>query len=126
MPGFVHIDIGADDPERAARFYNRVFGWTVTRLEGPVPYWLVTPPDGSGPGAGIAQREQDWQRAIPTIGVASADATADAVLREGGEIVVPRTDIPGVGALITFRDSEGNVMSALESAPDSQSGNQAV
>src|SRR5690349_10435630 len=87
MPGFVHIDIGADDPERAARFYNRVFGWTVTRLEGPVPYWLVTPPDGSGPGAGIARREQDWQRAIPTIGVASADATADAVLREGGEIV---------------------------------------
>jgi uncharacterized protein len=117
MPGFVHIDIGADDPERAARFYNRVFGWTVTRLEGPVPYWLVTPSDGSGPGAGIARREQDWQRAIPTIGVSSVDATTEAILREGGEVVVPRTDIAGVGALVTFRDSEGNVMSALESAP---------
>jgi predicted enzyme related to lactoylglutathione lyase len=113
MPGFVHVDIGAEDPERAARFYNRVFGWTVTKLEGPVPYWLVTPGEG-GPGAGIAKREQSWQTAIPTIEVASADATADAVVSEGGQILVPRTAMPGVGLLITFRDSEGNVLSALE------------
>ena len=43
MPAFVHMDIAADDPERAARFYNRVFGWDITKLEVPVPYWLVTP-----------------------------------------------------------------------------------
>ena len=50
MPGFVHFDIAADDPERAAGFYNRVFGWTITKLAGPTPYWLVTPTDGFGPG----------------------------------------------------------------------------
>jgi predicted enzyme related to lactoylglutathione lyase len=50
MSGFVHIDMGAEDPERAARFYNRVFGWTVTKLEGPVLYWLVTPPAKVGQG----------------------------------------------------------------------------
>jgi predicted enzyme related to lactoylglutathione lyase len=38
MPGFVHVDIAADDPERAAGFYSRVFGWTITKLAGPTPY----------------------------------------------------------------------------------------
>jgi predicted enzyme related to lactoylglutathione lyase len=114
MPGFVHVDIAADDPERAAEFYRRVFGWTVTRLEGPVPYWLLSPPDGQGPGAGIAKREQPWQGATPTIDVASAAAIGESIAREGGTILVPPTPIPGVGTLVTFRDSEGNVLAALE------------
>jgi predicted enzyme related to lactoylglutathione lyase len=114
MPGFVHVDIGADDPERAGRFYNRVFGWTVTKLEGPTPYWLLKPPDGSGPGAGIARREEPWQSVIPTIGVDSADATAAAIVAQGGSIVVPTTSIPGVGLLVTFKDTEGNILAALE------------
>ena len=37
MPKFVHIDIAADDPERAAAFYKNAFGWTIDKLEGPVP-----------------------------------------------------------------------------------------
>lgn len=44
MPKFVHIDIATDDPERAAGFYEKVFGWGVRKLEGPVPYWLKARP----------------------------------------------------------------------------------
>jgi predicted enzyme related to lactoylglutathione lyase len=116
MPGFVHVDIAADDPERAATFYRNVFGWTVSKLDGSQPYWLVTPPDGSGPGAGIAKRELPWQTVTPTIDVASADAVASAVVKEGGTILIPKTAIPGVGELVTFRDTEGNVLAALEAA----------
>lgn len=116
MAGFVHIDIAADDPERAARFYRDVFGWTVTRLDGPEPYWLVTPPDGHGPGAGIARRSFEWQRATPTVDVADAAAAEKAVEAAGGTILIPRTTIPGVGDLVTFRDTEGNVLAALEAA----------
>jgi predicted enzyme related to lactoylglutathione lyase len=114
MPGLVHLDIAADDPERAASFYRNVFGWTVTRLEGPAPYWLLTPPSGSGPGAGIARRENDWQTVTPTFDVPSADDFAATVVREGGTIVAPKTDIPGIGRLVTFRDTEGNILAALE------------
>ncbi|MBI4923709.1 MAG: VOC family protein [Devosia nanyangense] len=119
MPHFVHMDIAADDPERAARFYNRVFGWSVTKLEGPVPYWLVTPPaDAAGPGAGIAKRELAWQGITPTIEVPSADDYTAKIVAEGGTIVTPKTPIPGVGNLVTFKDPEGNVLAILEAAAE--------
>jgi predicted enzyme related to lactoylglutathione lyase len=115
LAGFVHMDIAADDPERAANFYHSVFGFAVTRLEGPEPYWLVTPPDG--PGAGIGKRSLDWQKVTATIDVADVDATAAAVLAQGGRIVIPKTTIPGIGDLLTFEDTEGNILAALQAAP---------
>lgn len=119
MPHFVHIDIAADDPERAAKFYAAVFDWPVTRLEGPVPYWLLgTGQDGTGIGGGIAKRERSWQSMTPTIEVASADDYADKVTKGGGSIIVPKTNIPGVGQLVTCRDPDGNVFAILEPAPE--------
>lgn len=115
MPKFVHIDIAADDPERASRFYSKVFGWDISKLEGPIPYWLVSTCDDPGAvGAGIARREEAWQSATPTIDVPSADEYAARIEAEGGTIVVPRTLIPGVGYLVSFRDTEGNVFAILE------------
>lgn len=116
MPKFVHIDIAADDPSRAIAFYGKVFGWAITKLDGPVPYWLVAtdPKDPAAVGAGIAQRTEPWQAATPTIEVESIDDTTSNILAAGGTIVVPKTAIPGVGQLVTFRDTEGNIMAALE------------
>ncbi len=122
MPRFVHIDISADDPERAAAFYERAFGWAVTKLDGPMPYWLVAvdPSDPAALGAGIGQRTEPWQSTVPTIDVASADQAAAAIVEAGGSIVIPKTPIPGVGQLVTFKDTEGNVMAVLESDPDNR------
>ena len=39
MPRVVHFD--AQDPERAVRFYERVFGWSAQRW-GSEEYWLLT------------------------------------------------------------------------------------
>ena len=117
MAGFVHVDIAADNPERAARFYGKVFGLRVTKLDGPEPYWLIEPESG-GTGGGIARRSFDWQQATPTLEVRDADEATEAIEAEGGTILIPKTAIPGVGSLVTFRDPEGNVMAALEPAPE--------
>ena len=118
MPKFVHVDLAADDPARAADFYAKVFGWEATKLEGPVPYWLLAtdPDDPSAVGAGIGQRDQAWQTVAPTIDVPSADEFSRRIEEAGGTIVVPKTDIPGVGALVTFKDTEGNILTILEPA----------
>jgi len=42
MPRVVHFEIHADDPQRAANFYQGVFGWDIKKWEGPEDYWLVT------------------------------------------------------------------------------------
>ncbi len=118
MPKFVHIDISADDPQRAADFFASVFGWGVQKLEGPVPYWLIratsSPDDATAIGAGIAKREEAWQSVAPTIEVPSVDAYASKIEAAGGTIVQSKTLIAGVGYLVTFKDTEGNVFAILE------------
>jgi predicted enzyme related to lactoylglutathione lyase len=108
MPKFVHIDIAADDPHRAADFFSKVFGWSAQKLDGLVPYWLLRPSskDQTAIGAGVARREEPWQSVMPTIDVPSADLY--------GAIVRPKTLIPGVGYLVTCKDTEGNVFAILE------------
>lgn len=120
MPNFVHLDIAADNPERATRFYQRVFGWKITRLDGPMPYWLVSTGETPAPpiGAGVARREEPWQSVTPTIEVDSVDAYEKKILAEGGAVVVPKTEIAGVGQLLTFKDTEGNIFAILEPAAE--------
>jgi predicted enzyme related to lactoylglutathione lyase len=48
------------------------------------------------------------------------DAVARAVEAHGGTILIPRTLIPTVGHLIFFRDTEGNVMGAMQYDPDAR------
>lgn len=121
MPKFVHIDISADDPSRAAEFYRRAFGWSITKLEGPMPYWLLSadPANPDAVGGGIGQRSEPWQSVVPTIDVPSADQASAAIVDAGGSIVVPKTMIEGVGLLVTFKDTEGNILAALEASSPS-------
>jgi predicted enzyme related to lactoylglutathione lyase len=122
MPKFIHIDISADDPRRAADFFSKVFGWSAQKLEGPVPYWLLrtssAAQDSSAVGAGIGRREEPWQSVTPTIDVPSADEYTDKITAAGGKIVQAKTLIPGVGHLVTFKDTEGNVFAILQPVAD--------
>ena len=36
MSRVIHFDIEADDPQRAAEFYTKVFGWKISKWEGPM------------------------------------------------------------------------------------------
>lgn len=80
----------------------------------PVPCWLVGPGAAEGIGAGIAKRSEPWQTVTPTIEVASADDNQRKIIEAGGTIIVPKPLIPGVGKLVTFKDTEGNIMAILE------------
>jgi predicted enzyme related to lactoylglutathione lyase len=45
------------------------------------------------------------------------DAAARAVEANGGKIVMPRAAIPGVGWIIKFLDTEGNLVCAVKYDP---------
>ena len=42
MSRVVHFELCADDPERAVKFYEEVFGWKIQKWDGPQDYWLAT------------------------------------------------------------------------------------
>lgn len=130
MSNLAHFAINADDVARARQFYERVFGWTFHAWGPPKFYTIQTgTADGSAhaPGApaapavmGALQGRRELiagQRTIGfecTIGVPSIDATEQAVLANGGRIVMARSIISGVGTLMFFQDTEGNVFGAME------------
>ncbi len=49
-----------------------------------------------------------------SIEVADISQTAEAVEQAGGRIVMPVTEIPYVGKLIKFTDTEGNLLCAIQ------------
>ena len=124
MGRVVHFEIHAADPDRAERFYRRVFGWEINRWEGtPVDYRLITTGRDDEPGinGAIVQRrgKVDGQAVtafVCTVNVDDLAAIQASVAEAGGEQVVDRQELEGVGSYAYFKDPEGNIFGAMQSA----------
>ena len=116
----VHFAIQADNVERARAFYEKVFAW---RFEpwGPPDFYRVMTGDDAHPGiegALHARRDPNPGTGMRgyrcTIGVADIDAARAAVVAEGCVLTNDKSTIVGVGSLIEFLDTEGNVVCAMQ------------
>lgn len=120
MPHLAHFAINADDVARAKKFYERVFGWKFSAWGPPKFYQIQTGADGTTqPVHAALQGRRTFEGEAPigyecTISVESIDDTAKKVAAAGGSVVLPKSVIVGVGALMFFRDTEGNVFGAIE------------
>lgn len=119
MPRVVHFEINADDPERAAAFYGKVFGWQIKKWEGPAEYWLVTTGERGEPGidGGIMRRMQPEAGTYTTVDVPSVDEFEEKVRKAGGTIVMGKRPVPGVGWMAYCTDTEGNVFGIMQEDP---------
>lgn len=124
MPNpLAHFAIHADDVERARAFYEAVFGWTFEAW-GPPEFYLVHPGDAEHPSPhGSLQKRQTPVEGAGMIGfectiaVEDLDAITAAVTAHGGDVVFSGVEIPTVGTLAQLRDTEGNVVNAMQYAP---------
>lgn len=117
MPRVVHFEIPTEDPSRALAFYQSVFGWQSQKWDGPEDYWLLTTGAAEQPGinGGLMKRHDPRQPVTNTVDVPSVDDFCAKITQAGGEIVVPKMEIPGVGYLAYFKDTEGNIFGIMES-----------
>lgn len=124
MAQVAHFAINADDVARGKRFYEKVFGWMFEPW-GPPEFYKINMNEKGGEkeepavmGALQKRRELiDGQRTNCfecTISVSSIDKTIAAIVAQGGRIVMKKSTIVGVGHLIFFEDTEGNVAGAME------------
>jgi predicted enzyme related to lactoylglutathione lyase len=116
-----YVSLNADDTARCKGFYEAVFGW---RFEpwGPPGYYLA-----SNTGEGLlcalhGRREQ--KRGVHmagfevTLAVRDLDASIGAIQAAGGRLLMRPAYIEAVGRLVTFEDSEGNLVSAMQYDPE--------
>ena len=117
MTGTVrHIAINADDVGRAKAFYEAVFGWTFQPW-GPPDFFNAQTP--SGVMAAVQKRREivDGVKATAyecTIGVDDLARTLADIEAVGGRVVAGPFDIPTVGRLAFFQDTEGNIAGVMQ------------
>ena len=116
MPRIVHFDIPSDNPERAQKFYQDVFGWEFAKWDGPMEYWMVKTGENDTPGinGGLARRMPGQIGMINTIDIPSIDEYIIKIQSNGGQILVSKTEIPGVGHYATCMDTEGNIFGIIQ------------
>lgn len=122
MPRVIHFEMVADNPERAAKFYTDTFGWKVEKWEGPMEYWLIStgPEEEPGIDGGMARRSEEASGTENTIGVDSVDEAVAKVEANGGQIIRPKSAVPGVGWLAYCEDTEGNRFGLMQDDPQAQ------
>jgi predicted enzyme related to lactoylglutathione lyase len=116
MPRPTHFEIPSDNPQKAADFYTKVFGWKITKWDGPTEYWLVSTGDALEPGidGGLLKKQHPDQPCVNTITVPDLGKTMETVLSAGGSMCVPKMAIPGVGWLAYFKDLDENIFGAMQ------------
>jgi predicted enzyme related to lactoylglutathione lyase len=126
MDPVVHFEMPAENKERMSKFYTKAFGWQTNQL-GPEmgEYVLVTTTEvdekmmPKKPGAingGFFQKTDDVASQYPSV-VIQVDDIKDSikkVQKAGGKISGEPMEIPGVGLIVSFFDTEGNRVSMLQ------------
>lgn len=114
----VHFEYHSSDPQRAQTFFENVFGWKFSAWNGPEEYWLVHTGDNSlGINGGLMRSRDGQPRTVNTVQVQHLETTVGLAEKNGGQIVVPRMPIPGVGWLAYLVEPTGNLLGIMQ--PDS-------
>ncbi|MDG0857190.1 VOC family protein [Pelomonas puraquae] len=115
-----HFAINAADVDRAKAFYEAVFGWRIEPW-GPPDFYQVKDAGQGLLGALQARREIVAGKPMfgfeASFGVEDLQATIQAIMTAGGRIVMQPYRIDGVGELIFFEDTEGNLAGAMQYVP---------
>ena len=129
MDPVVHFEMPYDDPKRLARFYTAAFGWKTRMLgEEMGGYVLAATSESSADGTprkpgringGFFPRKPLWPAQYPSVVIAVGDIkqAMAKVASAGGEVLDKPMDIPGIGAYVSFTDTEGNRVGMLQPLP---------
>ncbi len=110
MPRVIHFELQSSKPQETADFYSSIFGWKFDKWSGPEEYWLITTGDDKqhGINGGMMKRHGDINF-VNTIDVPSIEEYALRVTAGGGQVVVPKSAISGIGWQAYCKDPDGNV-----------------
>ncbi len=114
MSKVIHFEIPADDPKRAIKFYEDVFGWEIEKWE-QGEYWLVSTGPEDEPGInGAIMPKENGGTVRDTISVDSYEEFAKKIESQGGKMLTEKMTIPGMGFNGLFKDTEGNEFGIIE------------
>ena len=119
MNNIVYFEIQSSNLPRDIDFYQTVFGWKFTKVEGlPIEYYQIETENMSG---GLLKRPAE----VPpthcgtnaftcSVLVENFDAASNKILEAGGQIAMPKFSIPGRCWQGYFLDLDQNTFGLVE------------
>lgn len=123
MASVTTFEIHASEPERSARFYEAVLGWSfVEHTFGDTTFWeIVTDSDGAGAKGRMIQRMGPAPQAgAPVMGavltvdvddISAVLARADEI---GASVAMAKFVLPGIGWAAYLHDPDTNVFGLFQ------------
>jgi predicted enzyme related to lactoylglutathione lyase len=119
MNNVAYFEIQAKDLQKAVKFYQEVFGWKFTRDESiPIEYWRI---ETEGARGGLLPRpaeepapQSGTNAFVCSMQVENFDVTADKILKNGGQVALPKFAVPGKCWQGYFLDTEGNTFGLFQ------------
>ena len=129
MNPVVHFELPAEDTNRAADFYENTFGWQLQRLGEDMGNYIIAttaeladngfPKEPGRINGGMFTRSEGSQHPSFVIAVDDIREHMKKIEAGGGKILGGMTpgepdDVPGVGLVCSFVDTEGNRLSIIQ------------
>ncbi len=114
----VHFEIPAYEPSKIARFYEQLFGWKFTKMEGGnMDYWLISHKDSTSPYetmGGLYKPQQGKSQGILNyFSVKSIDDSLKQASSLGATVVMPKQET-GRGHFAILTDPNGNTFALFQ------------
>ncbi len=122
MGRVTHFELPTTDSAKSRKFYETVFGWQFTKWgEGSMEYWLIKTGEAGTPGidGGLGGAANDLKGTVNTVEVDNIDEALQKAEANGGQVIMPKDEIPGVGLLAYVREPGGAVVGIFQDLPHS-------
>ena len=107
-------EIATSDLDGAHQFYSEVFGWNIRKEEGQDFEYRHFSDGGGEDVGGVYEMNAEMfgghappPHFITYISVDDVDKTCEEVVKRGGQVHRPPTDIPGTGRMAVLSDPQG-------------------
>jgi uncharacterized protein len=110
----VHFEIGTRNSKKSKAFYAALFGWSI---ESHGPANMVDTGSAEGIQGNIAAPDEEPKSYVTFyVQVPNIETALTEVTKLGGKVLVPATDVPGMGQFAWFADLDGNAIGLWKSA----------
>lgn len=113
-----HTELATTDPAATQRFLEKIFGWKFDKVKTPTGDLRTYRTPGGSQGSVRPVQPREAPASINYILVKDLDATAEGIRKAGGEIVMPRVDVPGMGSFFWFKLPGGPILACWQDATE--------
>jgi predicted enzyme related to lactoylglutathione lyase len=120
---FIWYELMSPDPDGSKRFYDAVVGWDIEpQPSGGMDYRMIRRSDGGNAGGVLRLTEEMRSHGarpvwLGYIGVDEVDRTIAEIERDGGKVLMPATDVGGVGRIAMVADPQGAPFYLIKPTP---------